>query len=480
MVAGEQRLCLSSAGWILFSCAVATFGVVVPIWLVPDVSIIVAPHALLAFALGLYAAIKIALAVARGEPRFLQLMAWTFFYLWGSIAPLAQFSTGRYPWGFEYPVGNELHAIVVVAIGILSFDLGYAVQWQLGDAKRIAHQRISGVRTVSSRRLLVLCLAAICLASAAVYEYGIGAFFSSREGFGRALAQVAGSHLTETGIRTAAATVPIFVAMYLVIRIRPPRPTWTYVVLPFLVGLNLVVNNPWSNSRYWVGCIVFATAISVFPPTNRFRSRLIAILAISSIILVFPLAAAFRTSSTDDRPALTRERIATSGDYDAYIQTVNGIRTVDLRGHSYGNQLASTALFWVPRSLWEGKASPAGELVAGEAGLDFVNLSSPLWFEAYLDFWWLGTIVIMMVAGGLSQRLDRGLVVSERGLWGHVAPFAAGYIVIMLRGPLLGVIGKFAVGLALMVAVTSPTRRKERTSRSSFVGKRVVDSGLRP
>ena len=65
-------------------------------------------------------------------------------------------------------------------------------------------------------------------------------------------------------------------------------------------------------------------------------------------------------------------------DFDGFQQIVNAMVFSEDVGHSLGHYTSSALLFFVPRSLWEGKATPASIDVAEHRGYEFTNLSLPL------------------------------------------------------------------------------------------------------
>ena len=54
---------------------------------------------------------------------------------------------------------------------------------------------------------------------------------------------------------------------------------------------------------------------------------------------------------------------------------INTVTLVQAKGHDDGAHVVSAALFFVPRSLWTGKATPASIEVARERGYWFTDLS---------------------------------------------------------------------------------------------------------
>jgi hypothetical protein len=148
----------------------------------------------------------------------------------------------------------------------------------------------------------------------------------------------------------------------------------------------------------------------------------------------------------------------------------NTISWVDTRGHTYGRQLAGSALFFVPRAVWSGKPEDTGVRVGEWMGMNMTNLSAPLWTEFWVDFGASGMIGGLALIGYAAARTDRryALAVTRAGpgpgsVLAIAAPLIAGYTFILLRGPLLQAAGKLAIGALCLVLVT--TFREQRAAR---------------
>jgi len=84
--------------------------------------------------------------------------------------------------------------------------------------------------------------------------------------------------------------------------------------------------------------------------------------------------------------------------YDAFVNIGVVIEIVEKSGLSYGFQSLSALLFFVPRSIWQGKPDSSG-LVVGDYLIDkydfwFANLSNPLVSEGFMNFGYFGVILM--------------------------------------------------------------------------------------
>jgi hypothetical protein len=165
-------------------------------------------------------------------------------------------------------------------------------------------------------------------------------------------------------------------------------------------------------------------------------------------IVVFPFADVYRSSLETEVTGYFREtslesQIVDKGDYDAFEQLVNVVSYVDHNGLGYGRQLAGTALFWFPRSVWSSKPVPSGVLIGEYRGTANTNLSLPLWGELYLDGHIALVILGMLLYGTFAAAVETQYALSSAetpNLSTLFVPVFAAYQFYVLRGSLLSAI----------------------------------------
>lgn len=241
------------------------------------------------------------------------------------------------------------------------------------------------------------------------------------------------------------------------------RSPSTVLVWGGLIVLNVIVNNPVSNARYWFLTVLVSLLFTAFPSSAAMYRSVLAMGVVGALVL-FPYADRFRYDSAGSRPVDSSsvfEPLATK-DYDQTVMFANTITWVDTRGHTYGRQLAGSALFFVPRSVWNGKPEDTGVRVGEWMGMNMTNLSAPLWTELWVDFGAPGMVGALALIGYAAARTDRryARAVSRDGpgpgsVLAVTAPLIAGYTFILLRGPLLQSVGKMAVAALCLLLVTS-------------------------
>lgn len=416
------------------------------------------------------AGLRIARLVYRCYPRYLELVFYIFVYLWLGLAPLAQNLSDTFPLPNRYDDATLLRASVICGVGLIAFELGRLVK--RGDP---SPQAFSGAR-ITWGVVLLLTLFSILTFVALVPRFGgLGPFFASRAALDEASAalQTDASSKALQGTYGALLSIPPligFVSYLTLARSKSVAMPGKLLVLPVLLGINVVVNNPISNARSWFAVCATAVLVTVVPAKPQRAFAPIAVALVIAVVFVFPLLGQFRY---DDRNVNNRvdanSQYTSSGDYDAYQQIAAGVQHVQRQRYDLGKQLSGPALFFVPRRIWSDKPIDTGVMLAREQGYRYTNLSAPLWIEFYIAFGLFGVAIGFFGLGWLWRRLDDAYV--RRALSGHASslllvgvPIVAVYQTAVLRGSLLTVTGRLAViGLVLtalyvMSALTRPTR----------------------
>jgi hypothetical protein len=127
--------------------------------------------------------------------------------------------------------------------------------------------------------------------------------------------------------------------------------------------------------------------------------------------------------------------------------------------------------FFVPRFFWESKAMPLGIAAADNMGYVYTNLSAPIYAEFYADFG-LFSVIILMAILGRSVRSADGFynysINSRRyGVGMLLVSVVAGYLIILLRGSLLGVVPSIATLFAILTFACWLSKQKKYVYQSN-------------
>ncbi|WP_435851288.1 hypothetical protein [Streptomyces thermolilacinus] len=445
--------------------------------------------------LTVYCGVRLSAMVLTSRRKLLQATFWMFCYMAMGVAPLAQAVLGRVPTPVVGPREDLVQAVSLVLLGCFAFDVGALLaryrtprhrergtggREAVRDSGRAAADPDGRPVLIHRRRLMLLVLAAFACGGLLIVKLGgPTVFFSSRQ---EIIASIEDAGVSGDGSQAGQAflrgfgTVPPLIALLVYTRrlvtSRRARRTWSVVtVFGALVVLNVIVNNPVSNPRYWFLTVLFALLFTAFPVSAAmYRASLS--LGVVVALLVFPFADRFRYDENNARQIETTsflEPLALK-DYDQVGMFANTITYVESgQGHTYGYQLAGSLLFAVPRSVWADKPSDTGVMVGEWMGAVNTNLSSPVWAELWIDFGPVGMTGGMAALGYAAARVDRR--VARRAVRGSptgsllliTAPLVAGYSFILVRGPLLQATGKVAIA-ALCLALIA-TYRTDRGAR---------------
>ena len=437
----------------IFAVCAALLSAVAPLYLIeatPDPRVEAWTGAwVLASAIGL----RYAWLLAEGRPRLVEMTVWLFSYVFFGLAPLAQLRQGISPETTPRTVASaDLEPIVIVALGSAAVLVASLLRARWSATHRAPPPRAkptarfddeeSGDPTTALRPVAVRLLTAASLVCTGYYLVSVGpALFTDQLTVARQAAALWPNPAT-LGVVSALATMPLlvsFVSLTALRRQRPETRTGVQGLLYALVALVLVVHaNPVNSPRYIVGTVWLAVAASLGLFATRRRFRVVALSAVAGLVLVFPLADAFRGDAEPVRAAGPEQSLL-SGDYDAFAQIQNTVLYVERRGFSEGEQALGVALFWVPRQVWPDKPRDTGIVLAEFRGYGFTNLSAPLWAELYINAGWAAVLAGGAALGWWARGRDERTVAALRrsrapDILGCILPF---YLIFLLRGSLL-------------------------------------------
>ncbi|MFF8970190.1 hypothetical protein [Streptomyces sp. NPDC014995] len=407
---------------------------------------------------------------------------WVFAYIWLGIAPLAMLAADAYPWPFRASEATAFEAVAVVELGLLAYSAGTALAARRRQTRETAGPPGPMERLLSRRvapwRLLALCGLALAFAVLLISSQPgrLHAYFTSRQAITEAGAMANAQDAFLQVLLTWSLSVPAFWALLGLLHV--PRVAgadrWLrglrWLLLPVLLVLNAVVNNPISKPRFWVGTVLLTLLFTV-PRLSRPRPfRAAAAALIAGLLLVFPYSDYFRYSDREDVAVVSlTDQFTTNGDYDAFQQIQTGIDYARDNGFSPQDALGPP-LFMVPRSMWPEKPEDTGIALARYAGYDFLNLSAPLWIESYL---WAGpfaVVVVFCLLGAVSRRVDdvRHLLRDRPGtVAALLVPAFAFYQMVFLRGSLLGIAGPLTLLVTIPLLISTRTARASRFPSSA-------------
>lgn len=423
---------------------------------------------LIRYAVALYAAVKISALLWHSEIRPVAGVFWIFVYTGMGLAPLAQLTTGRSTaLAIQIDEGLLTLASFLTLLGCLCFDAAYHVRLR---NRRPAPPRYRKLRSLQTLRFF--SVAAIGAALLYIVQVGgLGVFFLSRQETSEALDAInPDSGQALRAIISAAGSVACLTALIFYIHVwrnrQRPLAAVDGALTAALVVMNVIVNNPVSNSRYWTLAVLFGLLLPLIRGRKGIFNAMLGGGALASI-LVFPLSDVTRRAAgtgTGVQFESVWTTIATK-DYDQFTMLANTLGYTQDHGLSWGQQALGPLFFWVPRVVWPDKPYDTGVEVGMWMNSVNLNLSAPLWAEAWINFGLVGLIVAFAGLGFLARRLDAGfrMDILSRGSVGYLGiSIFAGYLFILLRGSLLQSMGRLMILTLSILILTAVADRKER------------------
>lgn len=430
---------------------------------------------LAALALAVFAAARLAVTAAAGRSEYLTLSFYVFVYCWFGLSGFLSLSADFFAFPENYLGRTFSHytrqrALVVIWLGVLAYEFGLLL------TKRTRTRASTARRAISMRRVRALAMLSIALTGFFFASRGLAALTSSRDQFRQSVGSGGyGQLMTLMLFRLA----PFASAYLLILLYRQPggKPWRTasaadkaLAVATMVVAI--VANNPMITPRSIVGAMFLAFVYAYIRPWNRRAQRLTAVAAISVVLLAYPFAGRFRRAEpTETGPSSLTQVLTSTHDFAMYGQVHTAIEYVDLEGVSWGRQLSGVVFFWVPRTVWQGKPFDTGDTMHDALGYpERLNLSSPLWAEAYVDGGIPWLIVVFVGYGAGSGYLQRRFRSAGPGTAAALLmPVVAGYQLYFLRGSLAAFVPPFLSLVVLLLAATQ--RQHPRPTDAAAVGR---------
>lgn len=222
-----------------------------------------------------------------------------------------------------------------------------------------------------------------------------------------------------------------------------------YLLFVFFILFLFWFKNPLTEKRNALGPI-YICLIFLFSPKLLNSNIKILFFLFFSMIIIFPLVAIVTHSDATlleiyYHPWILIEQMKGGGisntfttlNYDAFSNMMATLDYVNKNGFSYGYQLLSALLFFIPRSIWVSKPLPTGQLVGehliNDFGFNFSNLSNPLISEGFINFGIIGVFFGAIIFAYVLVKMMIWLK-SKDYLKKIMAFYLAIHLIFLLRG----------------------------------------------
>lgn len=408
----------------------------------------------------------------------ISLMLGFFFTMLIAIPAAVQIQSQSFPFYSTYSIGQLLDALAVLGAFQVAYMVAEIVLDSRADRRRKVEAPLDVVRraitfdpgpywTLASVLTVLSFLIAVYLGTGTLMLTRVERSVSAplQEG-GRAQLLFVGRSCSLAGLLTC---------LWLLRVVPEARRVVKYLALFLAVaGVSLILNYPPSLARFQLfGSVIAIGTVLV----SMFSTRLKAAALVGGgafLILLFPATKALgRGESLSFSGAVTTNVRAymVRVDFDGFKQIVDTTIYLSQGGTlRWGENFLGAALFWVPRSVWEGKPSDSGLLVSTSLGYPYTNVSNPLPAESLISFGFWGVVVVAILLAAVVGAVERGVRIAEKyypltPLYGMMA----GFVVIIMRGSLNGVAAQFSSGIVIYGLAAWWISRRQGRSESGLL-----------
>ncbi|MES2479262.1 MAG: O-antigen polysaccharide polymerase Wzy [Bacteroidota bacterium] len=353
---------------------------------------------------------------------------WIFNLLFLSLVPLGQFLAGAFPWDRTFS-----NSTILTANGlILLCQIVYVVVREKSMKGFSEKPEENGVPNIRITPLLLLYLSACLLMIAGSNG---GRFWERNNGI--SIENGTLQLLTDKALRG----ICLFGFLSSIYLWQEKKMTTRILILLLLIGF--IANFPTAIPRYWLATFYLGALLIFFRKLLMRQRYLFSTALVTASVFLFPLLTVLRYSSKKISSKFSSVQDVFSfsfrgGDFDAYSSLCSTIDYVQQHGITWGRQLATVVLFFIPRSVWPGKSVGSGALVNRLEHSDFTNFSSPYIAEGYINFGIIGSLVFFVLLAWLIARYDDWYWNGSRKNFNSlIYPAATGMLFFMLRGDLL-------------------------------------------
>lgn len=365
---------------------------------------------------------------------------WIFNLLFLSLLPFGQFVVGTFPWGRVISNSTILSANGLILLS----QIIYAIVREK-TSKNFQETQVNNEEwTISKKPMLWLYFVAFIL----LFALSDFRHFWQRNN-GITINNGTLQLLTDKSLRG----ICLFGLLGSIYLWKEKKLSAEILCLVLLSGI--LANFPTAIPRYWLATFYMGALLVFFKERLTTNKQLFATLLLASTLVLFPLLSILRYGTDEIKTKFSSVQDVFSfsflgGDFDAYSSMCSTINYVETNGITWGKQLLTVFLFFIPRSIWPGKSVGSGALVNHLEYSDFTNFSSPFIAEGYINFGIIGAVFFIAFASWFIVRYDNWYWKSRKNNYATlVYPVAIGMFFFMLRGDLLS---SFAYSVGLYVS----------------------------
>ncbi len=389
---------------------------------------------------------------------------WIFNLIFLSAVPALQYLMGSFPWQKHF----ESITIIAANALILCCNIVYSIV----RAKQLKHNTESNLEPssvspliISSKSLRTFLLLYFATAIVQIALQGKGIFLRSETTL---LDQISNSTI-QLLVDKFLKGISLFGLLFSVHLWRSNQLKKKVFIAIIIAGI--MGNFPTAVPRYWAATYYLSFLLTIFAQQWQKNKNLFANSVMAISFFAFPLLSVFRYSISKINSSFSTAKEVfefsfLGGDFDAYTSLCSTINYVQEYGITWGRQLATVLLFFIPRSLWPSKSIGSGAIVNQLPHSDFTNFCSPFIAEGLINFGILGSVVFIGLLALFIARYDKHFWQNPKPSFNYFFyPIAIGMLFFMLRGDLLSsfayTVGIYFSGRLLFAIIIAKGTKKQ-------------------
>ena len=345
----------------------------------------------------------------------LNLMHWLFILFFFFISPVIQLSYSYYPWGIYQSSNEIINSCILVIIWIFSYKFGsyFTQKFKFKINIQIKSSKVNSISfslsTINKITMTLLSFASFLLLAKII---GFSNMFArqtasaSLSANNSKMIQLLLTHCTR-------AIITYNFAALLINYFNTKKGILIVIINGILLLLGCFPTGMARNmaANIYLGILIVFFYKNVEKNKNSFKYLFMFIV---SFMIIFPAINAFRRTNLSGFNIIETfnsviDNVSEnylSGDYDAFSIIGDTKTYVETNGITNGRQLLGSLLFFVPRSIWNFKPRGSGELVFSSLRQYYVNVSSPIVSEAYINFGVFGIVVFGFLYSLAVTKVD--------------------------------------------------------------------------
>ena len=204
-----------------------------------------------------------------------------------------------------------------------------------------------------------------------------------------------------------------------------------------IIVINLIMYFPINGAigRY----LLFGTYIMIiYALVKKIKCKsLIILITAIGFYYIFPAFNFFKLHTLKDLSQFQLGGFNTNFiDYDAYQLLMLSMKYVKSHGVSYGTNILTALLCFIPRSIFTKKLNPSGEIIGEYYGFKYTNISCPLFAEFYIAGGIITLFIFTISFAFVNNYIEKKMKVNDI-LYNGIYCISLGIVLSILRGALL-------------------------------------------